>query len=62
MTEYINIEDYYDIGEKLGQGGNGVVYKAKKKGTNKEVAIKKLDKKKIKDSYMAEHFREIKKK
>ena len=59
MTEQIKIEDYYEIGEKIGQGGNGVVYKAIKKGTNKEVAIKILDKRKIKDSYMTVHLKEI---
>ena len=59
MTEPIQIEDYYEIGEKIGEGGNGIVYKAIKKGTNKEVAIKKLDKRKIKDSFMAENLREI---
>ena len=59
MTEQIKIEDYYEIGEKIGQGGNGVVYKAIKKRTNKEVAIKILDKRKIKDSYMTVHLKEI---
>ena len=59
MTEKRKIEDYYEIGDILGKGGNGIVFKAKQKGTNKEVAIKKLDKTRIKDSFMSENLREI---
>ena len=59
MIEKARIEDYYQIGDKIGQGGFGAVYKGKKKGTNKEVAIKFIEKNKIKDSFMQEKLNEI---
>ena len=59
MEKSIPYEDKYVVKEKLGEGGNGVVYKAIQKSNNKEVAIKKFDKKKIKDSFMSENLRQI---
>ena len=59
MEKSIPYEDKYVVKEKLGEGGNGVVYKAIQRSNNKEVAIKKFDKKKIKDSFMSENFRQI---
>ena len=53
-----NFRDYYDLGEKIGEGGFGVVYKAKVKGTNEQRAIKLVDKNTIKDNISKQSFRE----
>ena len=52
-------EDKYEMKEKLGEGGNGVVFKAIQRSTNKGVAIKKCDKRKIKNSFLSDNLREI---
>ena len=46
---------FYDFDEDddIGEGGFGRVYKAKKKGTNEERALKIIKKKKIKDNFKA---------
>ena len=59
MEGNTSYKDKYEIKELLGQGGNGIVHKAIQRSTNKEVAIKKFDKKKIKDCFMRENFRQI---
>ena len=59
MEGSTSYKDKYEIKEILGQGGNGIVHKAIQRSTNKEVAIKKFDKKKIKDSFMTDNFRPI---
>ena len=48
MEGNTSYKDKYEIKELLGQGGNGIVHKAIQRSTNKEVAIKKFDKKKNK--------------
>ena len=52
-------EEKYEKKEKLGAGGNGVVFRAIQRSTNKEVAYKIFDKKKIKDSFMSDNLRPI---
>ena len=59
MKEKAKYEDYYEIKEKIGEGDNSVVFKAIQKETNKEVAIKKIDKKKIRNFFMRENLRPI---
>lgn len=44
-----NIKDEYFFEKKVGQGGFGVVYKAKNRLTQKKVAIKAVHKSKISD-------------
>ena len=52
-----NFRDYYILGEKLGEGGFGTVYKATIKGTKEQRALKITDKKKIKEQLSRELFR-----
>ena len=49
---------YYDIIDRIGTGSFGVVYKAKKKDTNEERAIKVFDKENIRANIRNESFRE----
>jgi len=51
---------YYDIiGELIGIGGFGKIYKAKDKGRNDEKAIKILDKNEIKKEFFSNNFIEM---
>ena len=59
MEERKPYEDKYELLEKLGEGGNSVVFKAIQKSTGKKIAIKKFDKNRIKDYYMSEFFKAI---
>ena len=59
MEERKSYEDKYELKEKLGEGGNSIVFKAVQKSTGKNVAIKKFDKNRIKDYYMSEFFKAI---
>jgi serine/threonine protein kinase len=59
MEERKSYEDKYELKEKLGEGGNSVVFQAIQKSTGKKVAIKKFDKNRIKDYFMSEFFKAI---
>ena len=51
---------YYDIiGEPIGIGGSGKIYKAKEKGSNEEKAIKIIDKNEIKKEFFSNNFCEM---
>ena len=56
--ENSDYKKYYELGNKLGQGGNGAVYIVKSKETKEQMAIKILDKKKMKEQIMGEKFYE----
>jgi len=43
-VSYTNIEDFYEVGEIIGQGKYGVVKKAVHKKTGQEVAVKIVNK------------------
>ena len=47
MKYFPNIRKYYDLGRKLGEGQYGEVVRVKKKGTQKEYAMKKIKKRAI---------------
>ena len=51
---------YYEIGEKIGEGGYGIIYKAKDKKTQEERAIKIMDKEQINNRLRRIHYREPK--
>ena len=46
---------YYDISDVIGNGAYGVIYKGKEKGTQKEIAIKKIDFEKIEQYLLLEY-------
>jgi surface protein len=54
-----DFRNYYNIVEKIGAGGFGVVYKTIKKDTEEKRAIKIIDKQRIRDDYMNENFTPI---
>ena len=47
MRNKEDFRNYYDIIEKIGEGGFGIVYKVKLKNTNEFRAIKVINKKKL---------------
>ena len=51
-----DFREIYEIGEKWGEGGYGIIYKAKLKLSGKLRAIKIFDINRIRDDYMKEHF------
>ena len=55
---FINdFRDFYEIGNKIGEGGSGFIYEAKEKKTGKSRAIKIFDKYSIKEQFMQTNFR-----
>ena len=54
-----NYDKYYKKGIRIGSGGYGIVYKAIKKDTDEERAIKIIDKGTIKDYYLKEYLKEM---
>ena len=54
---FTSFRDYYEIGDKLGEGGYGIIYKAKIKETGELRAIKIYNKNKIKEDFKHEFLR-----
>ena len=57
MRNKEDFRNYYDIIEKIGEGGFGIVYKVKLKNTNEFRAIKVINKEKIIDGFVNENLR-----
>ena len=53
-----NFRTYYDINDKLGEGGFGIVYSISHKKTKQKRAIKIIDKEKLSSYYRSCHFSE----
>ena len=61
MRKVNNIWDEYEKYETIGTGGFAIVYRAKNKKTNKYVAIKEINKSKIKDKNILNEIEIMKK-
>ena len=58
MKKNEDFKNYYNIGNRLGQGKFGEVYEATTKDSNEKRAIKILDKKKVKNAFKNTYFKE----
>ena len=58
MKNKENYKDLYEIGKQIGTGSFGKVFKAKIKGKEEYVAIKNIDKEKIKENLKEQYFTE----
>ena len=50
---------YYDLGKRIGEGGFASVFKIINKDTNEKMALKIIDKERIRTEYRKEYFREM---